>query len=137
MSQSASMALRKAIYHALQTDPVLVSKVGNKAIYDEAPGKIDPPYITFGQITSRDWSASQDKGDEHDMILQCWSMQPGTGHVLDLAADIIRILDDSTLQLEAHHLVLITYLGVETRRENKGRYAMAALRFKVLTERDH
>ena len=134
MSRSASLSLRKAIYQALIKDPLLQGKIGITAIYDEAPGRMDPPYIAFGPVIARDWSTSQEAGEEHEVILHCWSMQPGTSHVLDLAAQVIRICQAATFQLESHHLVLMTYLGTETRRDNKGRYALAAVRFRALTE---
>ncbi len=136
MSLAAALAVRQSIYQALLSDSSVLNKKGSNAIFDEAPGKVDPPYIAFGPIVSRDWSTAQEKGDEHDFTLHCWSMQPGTRQALDLAGDVIRILDHAPLQLESHHLVLIAYTGLETRRENKGRYALAAVRFKILTERE-
>jgi len=57
MSLPAALAVRQSIYQALLSDSSVLNKIGSNAIFDEAPGKVDPPYIAFGPVVLSDVSA--------------------------------------------------------------------------------
>ena len=134
MSGSAVAALRKAIRVALTADAILVGKLGEPRIYDEALRGGQPPYITFGDATMRDWSTGSDVGSEQFAVINVWSTQRGLREALDLSGDVQRILHDASFTLDGHRLVDIRFISGESRRESSGRFAKVSLRFRAVTE---
>lgn len=134
MSASAIVALRKAIRARLIDDSALMAMLGGMRIFDEAPRGTQPPYVTFGDASARDWSTNTDRGVEHFVVIEVWSEQRGEREALSIAARVQDLLDDATLALEDHRLVNLRYARLETRRENQGRFARASLRFRAVTE---
>ncbi len=129
-----AIALRKAIHAALAGDAGLAAALGPGHVYDEAPREATPPYVTFGDLQSRDWSTASDHGAEHFIVVNAWSAQRGTREALAIADCVRALLDDQPLALDGWHLVNLRFVQLETRRENNARYARASLRFRAVTE---
>ena len=134
MSASATFALRKAIHARLVADAALLALLGGARVYDEAPRGTEPPYVTFGDARTRDWSTASDQGAEHFVVLEVWTQHRGAGAALTIAARIEKLLHDATLTLEDHRLINLRFEQIESRRENQGRFARASLRFRAVTE---
>ncbi len=138
MSSAAVVAVRKAVRSRLAGDASLGALLGGVAggarIFDEAPRNAEPPYVTFGDARSRDWSTSSDRGGEHFVTLDIWSQQRGQREALSIAARVQDLLDDAALALDGFRLVNLRYQQIETRRENQGRFTRASLRFRAVTE---
>ena len=134
MTASAIVALRKAVHAKLAGDAALSGLLGGARVYDEAPRAAEPPYLTFGDLRSRDWSTQSGHGGEHFLVVDVWSQQRGQREALAVAARVQDLLDDAALSLEGHALVNFRYQQLETRRENQGRYTRASLRFRAVTE---
>lgn len=134
MSVSPVVALRKAMRAALLADPALNAALGAPAIYDEAPREAKPPYVTFGDALSRDWSTGADTGAEQFVVLNIWSTQRGLHQALDIADRVRALLIDAALTLDGHHLVNLRLVSIETKRDNNGRFARASLRLRATTE---
>ena len=134
MTASAIVALRKAVHAKLAGDAALSGLLGGARVYDEAPRAAEPPYLTFGDLRSRDWSTQGGHGGEHFLVVDVWSQQRGQREALAVAARVQDLLDDAALSLEGHALVNFRYQQLETRRENQGRYTRASLRFRAVTE---
>ena len=134
MSASAIVALRKAVHQKLAGDAALSAQLGGTRIFDEAPRASEPPYLTFGDMRSRDGSTKSGRGGEHFLVVDVWSQQRGQREALSIAARVQDLLDDALLVLEGHTLINLRYQQLETRRENQGRYTRASLRFRAYTE---
>jgi hypothetical protein len=134
MSLSPVIALRKALRMHLLGDAALVAALGSEKIFDEVPRDQEPPYIAFGDVQLREWDALLQKGAEQFLLLHVWSLQPGLRQVLSFAQELTELCDEASLVLEEHHLVSLRFQSLETKREDKGRFARATLRFRALTE---
>ncbi|PPD44500.1 MAG: hypothetical protein CTY15_07255 [Methylocystis sp.] len=134
MSASPVIALRKAIRAALLADAALVSALGGSKIFDEAPRTAEPPYATFAETQMRDWSADRSHGAEQFITLAVVSTQRGLSAALGVAQQIVVLLDEAPLALEGHALIDLRFVSLETKRDDKGRFARVALRFRAATE---
>ena len=56
---SAAWELQKAIHGKLASDAGVLAVLGGARIYDEVPRGAAFPYVTFGGVTSRDWSTAR------------------------------------------------------------------------------
>jgi hypothetical protein len=131
---SAVIALRKAIHSALMGDATLTGMLGAAKIYDDAPREAQPPYVTFGDLQSRDWSTNLDHGFEHVVVINVWSTQRGAREALAIADRVRDLLDDQPLTLDDHRLINLRFAQMETRRDNNARISRASLRFRAVTE---
>lgn len=134
MSVAAASALRKAIHISLAADAPLAALLGGARIFDEAPRATEPPYVTFGEARTRDWSTCTDRGAEHVVLIDVWTEYRGAGASLTIAGRIEALLHDAALTLDDHRLVNLRFEQVESRRENQGRFARASLRLRAVTE---
>lgn len=134
MNASSIIALRKAVRDHLLADSAITAMTGPAGVYDEAPPGASPPYITFADVRSRDWSTASDDGAEHTLALDVWSRQRGLADVLQLASAISVRLDDAPLQPDGHRLVSMFLVGMESRRESRGRFARVRMAWRAITE---
>ena len=134
MSQSAVVALRKAVRAILVGDATLTALLGGARIHDEAPRGVEPPYVTFADAHARDWSTTTDRGAEHFLAIDVWTEDRGARAALVIAARIEALLHEATPALEDHRLVNLRFDRVETQREGQGRFCRASLRFRAVTE---
>jgi hypothetical protein len=133
MSLRAELALRSAIRRAALNDPAVAAAV-NSSFYDGATRDAVFPFITFGDVSLRDWSTGSDRGLEHQFTLEIWSMQPGNGEVLKLADLVQTFLQSASLSLQGFVLVDLRFVWFEARRESNGRFAKGRMRFRAITE---
>lgn len=134
MSAPAEVALRAAIHAALAADATLAAMLGGPKIYDEAPRGAIPPYVTFGDSLSKDWSTADGDGVEHFVVLNVWSGQTGAREALAIAGRVRDLLHDRPLTLNGHALVNLRFAQLDTRRETNGRFNRASPRFRAVTE---
>ena len=134
MSSSAAIVLRRAIRATLASDAALTTLLGGANIFDEAPRGVAPPFVTFGDWQTRDWSTASDEGAEHIFIVNAWSSQPGAREALAIADRLRVLLHDQPLALDGHGLVNLRFTQLETRRETNGRFNRAISRFRATTE---
>ena len=133
MSVKAELALRSAIRSAALNNQALAAAV-NASFYDGAPRDAVFPFVTFGDVSLRDWSTGLDRGLEHQLTLEIWSLQPGHGEVLKLADQLQIFLQSASLTLQGFQLIDLRFLWFEARREANGRFAKGRMRFRAITE---
>ncbi|BAT61225.1 hypothetical protein GJW-30_1_03782 [Variibacter gotjawalensis] len=131
---SAAVALRAAIHEALSEDPTLVAELCGARIYDEAPRNAKFPYVTLGDARSFDFSAGDERGEEHRIVLHAWSRQGGHSEAHRVAGAVMQSLDDADLDLKGHRLVNLRFAVADVRREADGRTYHAIVRFRAVTE---
>lgn len=134
MSASPVIALRKAIRARLLSSPPFVAALGGQKLFEEAPRDIEPPYALFADARMRDWSAEASRGAEQFQTLAVVSTQRGMGAVLDLAQQIVDLLDEAALSLDGHVLIDLRFMSMETKRDQSGRFARVAILFRATTE---
>lgn len=128
------LALRTAVRALLVADPALTTLLGGPRIYDEAPRGAEPPYVTFGEASAKDWSAGSLNGRQHALALVAWSSQGGDAELLAILERIAALAADPPLALDGHRLVLLRVAAEETARPDKAGIRRAVIRLAALTE---
>jgi len=128
-------ALRRAIHARLSGDAELSGLLGGPRIYEEPPRGAQPPYVVFGEATSRDWSDTSGDGHEHIVTILVWSGEPGAKQALRLAERVAALLDEAELALQGHRLVNLRLVAQELKREGRPEpLRRVSLRLRAVTE---
>jgi hypothetical protein len=131
---AAATDLQRAVFIALSGDIGLAAMIGGNKIFDYAPPQAGFPYITFGRTSVFDWSTGTDSGSEHILTLHVWSQAKGRKEVLEVMERIGTVLQDLSLVLSDHHLVLLRLEQTEVRFEADLSAHHGTLRFRALVE---
>jgi Protein of unknown function (DUF3168) len=134
MPTNASAALRAAVHDALMSDARVTSVLGGPKIYDEPPRAAVFPYVTLGEARIADFSAGNERSEEHQLTLHAWSRQGGHREAHMITGALMQALDDAPLALTDHHLVNFRFAVADVRREGDGRTYHALVRFRAVTE---
>ena len=134
MTPDSIVQLRKAIRTCLCGNATLISRLGGPFVFDEPPRNQLPPYITFADVRSRDWSTSTDDGAEHIMTMDVWSRHNGVQEALEISALAAGVLETTVLSPVNHRVVSLQLQTVDTRREANGRLSRARQIFRIVTE---
>ena len=131
---TATAALRAAIHDALISDGALTSILGGAKIYDEPPANAAFPYVTLGEARVADFSAGEERLEEHQLTLHAWSRQGGHKEAHGIAGALLQALDDAPLSPDGHQLINLRFSLADIRREADGRTYHALVRFRAVTE---
>lgn len=131
---SAILALRAAILTKLKADTTLTGLLSGPQIYEDAPRSAVPPFITFGDVSAKDWSTSTEGGLEQVLSLHIWSKPNIMRPSLLIADRISTLLQDVPLAVSGHNLISLHCTNIETKAEEAGRWLRTSLRFRAVTE---
>lgn len=131
---SAILALRAALLARLTADTTLQGMLGGPDIYEDAPRSAQPPFVTFGDVSAKDWSTSTEGGLEQVLSLHIWSKPINMRPSLLIADRITTLLQDALLSVSGHTLLALHCTNVETKTEETGRWLRTSLRFRAITE---
>ncbi|MBV9076103.1 MAG: DUF3168 domain-containing protein [Methylobacteriaceae bacterium] len=108
---------------------------GTARLDDEPPRGAAPVYATFGEATSRDWSASgPSPGHETEMTLAVWSAAGSAASGIAAAGRMAELLDGAPLALAGHRLVNLAVAALATDRDPDSRRVRTTLRLRAATE---
>lgn len=131
---SSAWELQKAIYAALAADAAVTTLLGGARIYDDVPRGIEPPYVTFGQSTVRDWSTGTDPGHEHLFTLHVWTRVNGERLAHQVMSALRDRLHDAVLSLTGFKLVNLRHEFSDVIREPDGETIHGVVRYRAVTE---
>jgi hypothetical protein len=134
MTTSPALALQTGLRIALLADAALVAALGGDQVFDDVPREAPFPYITIGDIDTRDWSTQTSRGHEHIVTLHLWSRHRGRKQVQDLIAEVDRILDGADPPLQGHRLVNLSTVFWTAQREPDGEIYRGTVRLRAVTE---
>jgi hypothetical protein len=134
MLTSPALALQTGLRTALLADTALVTALGGDQVFDDVPREAPFPYITIGDIDTRDWSTQTSRGHEHIVTLHLWSRYRGRKQVQDLIAEVDRILDGGDPPLQGHRLVNLSTVFWTAQREPDGEVYRGTVRLRAVTE---
>lgn len=134
MPQSANWELQEALYGALVGDAGLTSLLGGSKVYDLAPRRTKPPYITIGMTQERDWSTSTEEGCEHVVTLHCWTENNGRRQADEILQTVKQIMAGASLPMSNHQLINLVYEFSEIRRDPDGETLHGLVRYRIVTE---
>lgn len=118
----------------LAADAPLAALLGGPLIYDDVPQGTHKPYVTFGDIATRDWSTKDARGEEHFVTLTVWSGARGRKETYGIIAAIDAALDGAALALDGHRLVALAttfWTVVRDQEDYRG-----IVRLRAATERE-
>ncbi|MFW6076655.1 MAG: DUF3168 domain-containing protein [Hyphomicrobiales bacterium] len=134
MTISPALALQTGLRAALLADADLVTALGGEQVFDDVPREVPFPYITIGDIETRDWSTQTSRGHEHTIALHVWSRYRGRKQVQELIADVDRILDGQSPPLSGYRLVNLSTVFWTAQREPDGEVYRGTVRLRAVTE---
>src|SRR5215203_3166660 len=85
---TAAIALQKALYQALATNPALTALIGAGAVHDDVPEGVKPPYVVLGDMLVSPLGSSTEEGEEHTLTIDAWSAQNGRSKLTGMASAI-------------------------------------------------
>ena len=133
MANPSSLALQKAMLSKLAADAALSALLGGPAIYDDVPQGTRPPYVSFGDLATRDWRTKDARAEEHFATLNVWSRERGRKEAYEIIAAIDAALDGAPLALEGHRLVNLSTTFWTVARD--GENYRGIVRLRAATER--
>jgi hypothetical protein len=131
---NASWALQQAVFARLTSDSALVALLGGARVYDDVPVRAAFPYVTFAQGSERDWSAGNEAGTEHAVVLHVWSRASGRKETLAVSEALRAALHDAALSLTDHRLINLRHETTDVRRDPDGETYQGIVRFRAVTE---
>ena len=134
MTTSPALALQTGLRAALLADAALVTALGGAQVFDDVPREAPFPYITIGEIETRDWSTQTSRGNEHTVTVHVWSRYRGRKQVQELIAEVDRILDGTDPPLADHRLVNLSTVFWTALREPDGEVYRGTVRLRAVTE---
>lgn len=134
VNSSPVLALRAAIHGVLAGDPELTVMLGGERIYDAAPRGVTGLYVVLGDAAARDRSAGAQRRESHELSLNVWSRPGGPMPALEAAARVRALLDDASLTLAGHRLVLLRVVREEATRDARSGLSRVRLGLNAITE---
>ena len=134
MTTSPALALQTGLRAALLADADLVTALGGQLVFDDVPREAPFPYITIGEIETRDWSTQTSRGNEHTVTVHVWSRYRGRKQVQELIGEVDRILDGTDPPLTGHRLVNLSTVFWTALREPDGEVYRGTVRLRAVTE---
>lgn len=134
MLKNSAHDLQNAIFSALANHAGVVSELGGPRIYDDVPQRSHYPYITFGDIQTRNWDTQTSHGHEHIVTLHVWSDHRGRKQVNAIIGEIDAALDGQELTLSNHSLVNLHITFWSAMRDLDGEKYHGLVRMRAVTE---
>ena len=134
MTTSPALALQTGLRTALLADSGLVTALGGEQVFDDVPRDVPFPYITIGDIDTRDWSTQTSRGHEHTVTLHLWSRYRGRKQVQELIGEVDRILDGASPPLTGYRVVNLSTVFWTAQREPDGEVYRGTMRLRAVTE---
>lgn len=135
MSLNSALDLQVAIHAALVNHPGTISTLGGIHIFDDVPQRARFPYVTIGDIETRDWDTQTSSGHEHIITLHVWSNHRGRKQVQTIIGEIDDALDDQALPLQDHQLINLHVIFWSALRDLDGDAYHGIIRLRAATEK--
>lgn len=125
-------ALQTALVAALENDAALVALIGAGGVFDAPPRSRKAPYVVIERHDMRQRDADLTPGQEHRLLLHCWSDQPSRKAALEIAGRVVV----AGLALAPSGLVVThgEHVRTETGIDNATGQARAAVLLRFLGE---
>ncbi len=101
-------------------------------VFDHTPQNTVFPYITFGEVISRDWSNAAQGGAEQLVSLQIWSREGGRKQAISIMEKVYDLLHQASLEVESQTLVLMRFVTSKITLGNDGFTYQGTMQFRAL-----
>lgn len=133
MGEVAALALQKALYSQLSGDGALTALVGTAGVVDDVEEGCGFPYVTIGDIRSRDWSTQTKRGHEHQVTINVWSRAEGRSEVQKIMGAIDEALESGMPTLTDHVLVNLRPVFWHAMKSADGETYRGTVRVRAVT----
>ena len=131
---NSGLAVQEAMRAALLAHAPLITLLQGHHIHEEMPRGAREPFVSFGDIETRDWSVADQKAHEHFVTLAVRTNQRSRKLAQDVVAEIETALDNAALTLAGHTLVNLRLVFWSVNRDKTAETHNATLRFRAATE---
>ncbi len=135
MSLNPALDLQGAIHAALTGHSGILTALGGPNVFDDVPQRTPFPYVTIGDIETRDWDTQTSTGHEHIVTLHVWSNHHGRKQAQTILAEIDDALDDRNLLLQDHLLVNLHVIFWSALRDLDDQTYHGIVRLRAVTEK--
>ncbi len=84
-------SLQAALVETLTTDATLVALIGSDGVFDAPPRDRPAPYVVIDRHDVRQRDGDATPGQEHRVLLHCWSSQPSRKAALEIAERVVTV----------------------------------------------
>jgi hypothetical protein len=84
--------LQAALVDALGADVALTALIGAGGVFDAPPQNRPAPYVVIDRHDMRQRDGDVTPGQEHRLLLHCWSDQPSRKAALDIAERVVAVV---------------------------------------------
>lgn len=124
--------LQTALVAALDADGDLAALIGAGGVFDAPPRSRPAPYVVIDRHDIRQRDGDGTPGQEHRVLLHCWSDQPSRKAALDIAERVVAAgLAPTSAGLVVTHA---EHMRTETVIDNATGQARAAVLLRFLSE---
>ncbi|QQR37951.1 DUF3168 domain-containing protein [Devosia rhizoryzae] len=125
-------SLQAALVEALEGDAALTALIGPGGVFDAPPRGRPAPYLVIDRHDMRQTDGDEAKGQEHRVLIHCWSDQPSRKLALEMVERVVAAGSDaSPAGLVVTHA---EHVRTETVIDGKTGQAKAAVMLRFLTE---
>ena len=143
MTADPQWQLQVAVDTALRADATLIALLadGVDGIYDGVPQDSVFPYVVIGDDTVRPFDTMTEDGAEATLTIHTWdspdadSDQIGFSTTKQIMSAIVDALDQATLSVTGHTLVLLRFEFSHTFLDPDGLTRHGVQRFRALTQK--
>lgn len=118
MGALSHLNLQQALYTSLTGDSTLMAAV--TGVYDRVTEGAVFPYITLGDIFSRDWATTTSNGLQLSIMLHIWSRSSGRKQTLMIMERVHALLHHSGLSISGQQLIMMRFGSSEVTLERDG-----------------
>ena len=126
------VVLQGALIAALRNDPALVALAGADGVFDAPPRDRAAPYLVIARhdVIQRDADAAA--GQEHRVLIHCWSDQPSRKQALLMAERVVAAIEG--LAPTGLTVTSAAHVRTDTAVDGKTGLARAAVTLRLLSE---
>ncbi|QYO77947.1 DUF3168 domain-containing protein [Devosia salina] len=84
-------SLQAALVTALEADTALAAIIGAGGVFDAPPRDRPAPYVVIDRHDMRQHDGDAAPGQEHRVLLHCWSDQPSRKAALEIAERVVAV----------------------------------------------
>ncbi len=142
MTADSSWPLQQALDTALRADATLIALLADGAdgIYDGVPQDSVFPYVVIGEDTIRPFDTMTEDGAEATITIHTWDSPDADADAIGFSltkrimSAIVDALDQASLSVSGHTLVLMRHEFQNTFRDTDGLTVHGVQRFRALTQ---
>lgn len=134
MAEHVHEALQTKLYSLLSSDSGAggVNTLVSGRIYDFVPDNPTYPFVTMGDIETRDWGSHTHDGFEADATIRVWSQGAGRKEALQVMARVYELLHNINLSITDYPTITCREADRRVVRESDGETYQGIQRYRII-----